>query len=106
MTAAYRTKWPVALALHRTSYNGSERTCALSPCWLGFGPIPPRAKAILMSQYSRPTLTDLGQVEDLTQITISVKLAKIGTDIHISKNGISPQSGPGVHKGVTIGYGA
>lgn len=52
-----------------------------------------------MLTYTRPTLTDLGQVEDLTQVTIAIKLSVPGTDLHISKNGVSGQPG---HAGVTI----
>lgn len=53
-----------------------------------------------MTQYSRPTITDLGQVEDLTQVTISIKVSVPGADIHISKNGVTSQNGPAT--GVTI----
>ena len=53
-----------------------------------------------MSQYTRPTLTDLGQVEDLTQATISIKLSIPGTDLHFSKDGIKAVHGG--NAGITI----
>lgn len=60
----------------------------------------PLGESNLMSQYSRPTLTDLGQVEDLTQVTVSIKLAVPGTDIHVSKDGVKKVTGG--NRGVTI----
>lgn len=53
-----------------------------------------------MSQYSTPTLTDLGQVEDLTQVTVTVKFAVPGVDIHVSKDGVKKVHGP--NAGVTV----
>jgi len=44
-----------------------------------------------MSHYSRPTLTDLGQVEDLTRSTIQIKFSTPGIDVHFSKNGVDIQ---------------
>lgn len=60
----------------------------------------PLGESDVMSQYSRPTLTDLGQVEDLTQVTISIKLAVPGTDIHVSKDGVKKVTGG--NRGVTV----
>lgn len=54
----------------------------------------------MTTTYARPTLTDLGAVEDLTQVVISIKLSVPGTDIHINKTGIKPVSGG--NAGVTI----
>lgn len=51
--------------------------------------------------YTPPQLTELGSVEDLTQVTISIKLSVPGTDIHINKNGV--QKVQGGNKGITIG---
>lgn len=60
----------------------------------------PLGESDAMSQYSRPTLTDLGQVEDLTQVTVSIKLAVPGTDIHVSKDGVKKVTGG--NRGVTV----
>lgn len=48
--------------------------------------------------YERPTLTDLGAVEDLTQVVVTFKISVPGTDVHINKNGVEakknqPQAG-------------
>jgi hypothetical protein len=50
--------------------------------------------------YERPSFTDLGAVEDLTQVVITFKIAVPGTDIHINKNGVKGVSGG--QAGVTI----
>jgi hypothetical protein len=45
------------------------------------------------TQYQSPTLTDLGSVEDLTQLTISIKSTKNGTDVHFAKTGVTEVPG-------------
>jgi hypothetical protein len=47
----------------------------------------------MTTTYARPTLTDLGAVEDLTQVVISIKVSVPGTDIHINKSGVKAVSG-------------
>ncbi|MBJ7472988.1 MAG: lasso RiPP family leader peptide-containing protein [Solirubrobacteraceae bacterium] len=40
------------------------------------------------STYERPTLTDIGTVEDLTQGTIKIKSNFAGVDVHFNKDKI------------------
>ena len=42
-----------------------------------------------MPTYVSPKLTDLGQVEDLTQLTITIKSSRPGTDVHVSRSGVT-----------------
>lgn len=52
--------------------------------------------------YTRPQLTDLGNVEELTQLTISFKSSRNGTDVQFSKDGIKEVKGK---RGVTFSIG-
>lgn len=51
------------------------------------------------STYQSPVITELGSVEDLTQVTIAVKSSRNGTDIHFSKNGVKAVGGK---RGVSV----
>lgn len=47
----------------------------------------------MQQNYTSPKLTDLGNVEELTQLTISFKSRYNGTDVHFSKTGVKTVSG-------------
>lgn len=55
-----------------------------------------------MTTYTRPTLTDLGQVEDLTQVTLSIKLSVPGYDIHVSKSGTQTVNPSASSTGISV----